>query len=523
MVSKIVVPVPEAENISIIKPKTKQEDYQSELSENRKRRVAAYARVSTEKDEQFSSYEAQVDYYTNFIKSHKEWTFVKVYTDEGITGTNTKKRKAFQKMVKDSLNGKIDLIVTKSVSRFARNTIDRLPTMRKLKEKGVKIFFEKENIWTFEVKGELLITILSSLAKEESRSISENVTWGMRESMRKGNAWVPYKVFLGYEKDSNGAMVINPEQSILVRRIYGMFFQGMSPYSIAKIFEAEGQEFSEGNRKWYGSTLTSILKNEKYKGDALRQKTYSVNYLTKERAKNNGELQQYYIHNHHEPVIGSELFDMVQRQFEHRNPEIKLQNGPYIFSKKTRCADCGSWYSKTIWFPNTGHERVVWRCIKKYRMDKEKCAPPAVIEDVLKEKFIIAVNRLLKDKNNQAKTIKQINDEMYTIRGLEAEKKDLLREISLVKSRLKKQKEQSKDYLSSRLVLAENRLCEVNEEIWSQNGKRNEIVKRIEKLFKEKSTSKFDENIWLVLADHITNYSHTKAEVTFRCGTRILV
>ena len=204
----------------------------------KKRRVAAYARVSTDHEEQQSSYEAQVDYYTNYINGREDWEFVSVYADEGITGCNTKKRDGFNKMVEDALSGAIDLIITKSVSRFARNTVDSLTTIRKLKENRVECYFEKENIWTFDSKGELLLTIMSSLAQEESRSISENCTWGQRKRFADGKVTVPFKRFLGYDRGEDGNLVINEEQAETVRRIYGLFLQGRSPHAIAKLLTA---------------------------------------------------------------------------------------------------------------------------------------------------------------------------------------------------------------------------------------------------------------------------------------------
>lgn len=196
------------------------------ITEQRRRKVAAYARVSTDHEEQQSSYEAQLDYYTNFIRNHDGWEFVNVYADEGITGTSTKHREGFKQMVADALAGKIDLIVTKSVSRFARNTVDSLTTIRQLKEHGTECYFEKENIWTFDSKGEPLITIMSSLAQEESRSISENCTWGQRKRMADGKVSVPFSRFLGYDRGENGELVVNPEQAEIVKRIYTEFLQG---------------------------------------------------------------------------------------------------------------------------------------------------------------------------------------------------------------------------------------------------------------------------------------------------------
>lgn len=276
-----------------------------------KRRVAGYARVSTDSDEQFTSYEAQIDYYTSFIQSHEGWEFVDVYTDEGISGTNTKHREGFKRMIADALDGRIDLIVTKSVSRFARNTVDSLSTIRKLKEKGVECYFEKENIWTFDGKGELLITIMSSLAQEESRSISENCVWGQRKRFSDGKVTVPFGHFLGYDRGDDGNLIVNPEQAALVRRIYGMFLTGMTPHGIAKQLTDEGIPSPAKKAKWNACTITRMLTNEKYKGDALLQKTFTVDFLTKKKKINEGEIPQYYVTGNHEPIIEPAVFDMV--------------------------------------------------------------------------------------------------------------------------------------------------------------------------------------------------------------------
>ena len=237
-----------------------------------RRRVAAYARVSTDSEEQLTSYEAQVDYYTKYIHERQDWEFAGLYTDEGISATNTKKRDGFKQMVSDALAGKIDLIITKSVSRFARNTVDSLSTVRKLKEKGVEVYFEKENIYTFDGKGELLITIMSSLAQEESRSISENVTWGVRKRMADGKVSLPYARFLGYEKGEDGLPKIVESEAAIVRQIYRHFMEGKTPSAIAKLLECDGIPSPGGSKVWQVATVRSILTNEKYKGDALLHK-----------------------------------------------------------------------------------------------------------------------------------------------------------------------------------------------------------------------------------------------------------
>jgi DNA invertase Pin-like site-specific DNA recombinase len=291
-----------AKNVTTI-PATISRFTSAPINEQRKRRTAGYARVSTDSDEQFTSYEAQVDYYTNYIKSRDDWEFVEVYTDEGISATNTKKREGFKRMVEDALDGKIDLIVTKSVSRFARNTVDSLTTVRQLKEKGIEIYFEKENIWTLDSKGELLITIMSSLAQEESRSISENVTWGQRKRFSDGKVTVPFGHFLGYDRGEDGNLVLNEKEAVIVRRIFALFLEGYSPYKIAKTLTAEGILSPGKKSKWNAATVRRMLENEKYKGDALLQKSYTTDFLTKKKKINDGEIPQYYVKNNHEAII----------------------------------------------------------------------------------------------------------------------------------------------------------------------------------------------------------------------------
>ena len=287
----------------------------------KRRRVAAYARVSTDSDEQFTSFEAQVDYYTKYIESNPDWEMVKIYTDEGISGTQTKHRKGFQEMIDDALKGKIDLIITKSVSRFARNTVDSLTTIRELKANNVEVFFEKENIYTFDSKGELLITIMSSLAQEESRSISENVTWGVRKGFSDGKFSIGYKNFLGYEKGEDGRPKIVECEAMIIRTIYRLFLEGLSTYQIADELNKLGYRTpSERIRKdgsapkWKFSSVLSILKNEKYKGEAILQKTYTTDFLSHSTKKNNGELPQYHVKNSHDFIIPPDEWEMVQIQ-----------------------------------------------------------------------------------------------------------------------------------------------------------------------------------------------------------------
>lgn len=282
----------------------------------RKLRVAAYARVSTEQDEQQSSYEAQVNYYNAYIQNNPDWEFVGVFADEGITGTNTKKRDGFNLMIEKALNGEIDLIITKSISRFARNTVDTLRIVRELKAAGVEVRFEKENLHTFDPKCELMLTILASLAQEESRSISENVRWGKKRSMEDGKVSMAYSHFLGYRKGADGKPEIVEEEAAIIRKIYELFLDGLTPKHIATYLTEHNTPTPTGKKVWYFSTVRSILTNEKYKGDALLQKTFTTDFLTKKVKKNNGEMKQYLVENSHDPIIEPEVFDLVQKKLK---------------------------------------------------------------------------------------------------------------------------------------------------------------------------------------------------------------
>ncbi|AOZ72031.1 recombinase family protein [Boudabousia tangfeifanii] len=333
------------------------------------KRVAGYARVSTDNEDQASSYQAQVDYYTTFITDHPGWELVKVYTDEGITGTSTAKRAGFRTMVADALAGKIDLIVTKSVSRFARNTVDSLTTVRKLKDAGVEVYFQRENIWTLDSKGELLITIMSSLAQEEARSISENVTWGHRKRFADGKVTIPYGSFLGYEKGQDGGLVINPEQAKVVRLIYALCLEGKTPRAIATTLQNLGVPTARGKKRWHAATIRSILTNEKYKGDALLQKTYTRDFLTKERITNQGEVAQYYVTGSHEPIIEPAVWDYAQTLI---NPPTQRgtiggkKSRKHALSGTIKCGQCGGWYGSKTWHAGTKYQRTIWRCNNKY-------------------------------------------------------------------------------------------------------------------------------------------------------------
>ena len=396
-----------------------------------KRRVAGYARVSTDSDEQFTSYEAQVDYYTKYIQRNPAWTFVDVYTDEGISGTNIKKRDGFNQMIADALAGHIDLIVTKSVSRFARNTVDSLTTVRKLKERGVEVFFEKENIYTLDSKGELLITIMSSLAQEESRSISENVTWGQRKRFADGKVSIPYGHFLGYRKGADGLPEVVPEEAEIVRSIYRMYMEGKSSNAIATYLTKQNIPSPAGKPSWQRCTVESILRNEKYKGAALLQKKFTVDFLQKKMKVNEGEVPQYYVEHSHEAIIAPAEWERVQAELARRKSSTKRTISSSPFSCKIICGDCGETFTPKVWHSNSKYRRTIWRCRAKYEKG-EHCTTPHIYESDLKQHFITALSQLLTDRTALLEDGRLIQQDLLNFDAIDSESNSILQELDVV-------------------------------------------------------------------------------------------
>ena len=502
------------------------------INSTKKRRVAAYARVSTDNEEQLTSYEAQVDYYTNYIKGRDDWEFAGVYTDEGITGTNTKKREGFKSMVADALDGKIDLIITKSVSRFARNTVDSLTTIRKLKENSIEVYFEKENIWTFDGKGELLLTIMSSLAQEESRSISENCTWGQRKRFADGKVTVPFNRFLGYDRGPDGNLVVNQEQAKLVQRIYGMFLQGRSPFQIATALTKEGTPSPGGKDHWNASNIRSILTNEKYKGDALLQKSYTVDFLTKKKKMNEGEIPQYYVRDNHEAIIPPETFEMVQTLIATRKKGKNRLSSVSIFSSKIKCADCGSWYGPKVWHSNDAYRKVIWQCNHKF--EGQKCGTPTLTEDEIKALFLRAANKVVDQKEQFIAIYEQVLMKSLDTTALESELSELEAEINIAAELIEDcinenahvaldQTEYQKRYdaLVARFDKVKGRQTEVTDLIAERKARKHLIETYLNGLRGREPLTEFRDTDWLAMVDYITVHSKKDIRVTFKDGTEI--
>lgn len=507
----------------------------SPINSTAKRKVAAYARVSTDHEEQQSSYEAQVEYYTNYINGREDWEFVSVYSDDGVTGCNIKKRDGFNQMVTDALDGKIQLIITKSVSRFARNTVDSLTTIRKLKENGIECYFEKENIWTFDGKGELLLTIMSSIAQEESRSISENCTWGQRHRFANGKVSVPFGRFMGYDRGEDGSLVKNEKEAIIIQFIYKRFLEGLTPYAIAKELTDKGILTPGKKKVWSASTVKSILKNEKFKGDALLQKVYTVDFLTKKKKKNEGEVPQYYVEGNHEPIISAEVFDMVQAEFERRSKKSDRYSGTDIFTSKIRCGDCCGRYGAKVWQSNSKYRKVIYQCNNKFKNDK-KCETPNLHENEIKELFIKALNILLSEKDEIISNMETAYELFCNTEKLEAEQASLKNETEIVVGLMgnciaknariaQDQNEYQKEYanLVKRYDSLKLQINDISNQI-SDRIKRADIFRHFIDTLKQQDeiVSEFDEGLWCSLLDTATVNKDKTIKFTFKDGSEIV-
>lgn len=501
-----------------------------------KRRVAGYARVSTDSDEQFTSYEAQIDYYTKFIKAREDWEFVTVYTDEGISATNTKHRNGFNQMVQDALGGKIDLIVTKSVSRFARNTVDSLTTVRKLKEHGTEIYFEKENIFTFDSKGELLITIMSSLAQEESRSISENVTWGQRKRFADGKVSMPYKQFLGYEKGEDGTPVINDDEARTVKLIYQLFLEGKTPAGICRYLDKRGTLTPSGKQKWSQTTANSILTNEKYKGDALLQKRFTVDFLMKKMKVNEGEVPQYYVEHSHDAIIKPTDWDMVQAEIDRRKTLGRAYSGNSIFSSKLVCGDCGGFFGQKVWHSTDAYRKVIWRCNSKFKGEK-KCGTPHLDTETIQQKFLLAYNQLMQNRDGVIADCTQMRRKVSDCAALDAEIEKLTEEIDIVAEMVKacvkenassaqSQEEYTKKYSSlvKRYEKTASRLDALSAERARKQDRDRELRLFIEAIKQQPLVLEvWNERLWVGLLEEATVFHDGRMVFQFKNGTEIEV
>ena len=394
----------------------------------RKLRVAAYCRVSTEEEEQQSSFETQKLYYTEKITSTPEWEIAGIYADDGISGVHTKKRDGFNQMIQDCKKRKIDLILTKSISRFARNTLDSIQYVRMLKALGIAVIFEKENINTSTMNSEMILTVLSAFAQAESESISQNVARGKRMGFRQGKFPFPYRQILGYRKGSDGKPEIIPEEAEVIRMIFNSYLQGASLQTIKKRLEADGVLTARGNKKWSSESVQRILQNEKYCGDVLLQKTFSTDVISKKVVKNTGQLPKYLIQNHHAGIVTREQFQAVQAELARRSAlrsnskqaatGRSCYTSKYALSDRLVCGECGKLYRRKTRNikGNIYHE---WRCISRLDYGKRYCHnSPTLREIPLQNAILAAINEAMSEKPVLLDRIKSaMSLELLPVRG----------------------------------------------------------------------------------------------------------
>lgn len=390
------------QNVEIIKAKNSLSDRTRGKVIDRQR-VAAYCRVSTDSEDQLNSYKSQVQYYTSLIKKKSDWIFAGIYADEAITGTQVTKREDFQRLINDCVNGEIDMVITKSISRFARNTLDTLKYVRLLKERNIAVFFEDEKINTLTMDGELLLVVLSSVAQQEVENISANVKKGLKMKMQRGEL-VGFQGCLGYDyHKEDKSITINEEEAEIVRYIFNRYIEGAGGMVISRELRNLGYKTKRGGTSWPETTIIGIIKNEKYKGDILMGKTFTVDPISKRRLDNFGEEDRFYIRDHHEPIISEEVFEKAQEILQRRSKARSLREDgkrekfsrQYAFSCLLECGFCGSTLSRRSWHSGTQYNKIIWQCVTSTKKGKKFCPDSKGIAESTIEQAFIESYRLL--------------------------------------------------------------------------------------------------------------------------------
>lgn len=518
----------EERSVTILPPRLNLKMEETKAEEKAELKVAAYCRVSTDSDEQATSYEAQIEHYTLFIQNNPEWVLAGIFADDGISGTNTKKRNEFNRMIEECKNGNIDMIITKSISRFARNTIDCLKYIRQLKALDIAVYFEKENINTMDSKGEVLLTIMASLAQQESESLSQNVKMGIQFRYQQGIVQVNHNRFLGYTKDENKNLVIVPEEAEIVKRIYREYLDGANYKEISAGLESDGILTAAGNPKWHSSTLKKILTNEKYMGDALLQKTYTVDCLTKKRVSNDGTIPQYYVNNNHEAIIPRELFARVQEEIKRRanirngmDGKKRVYSSKYALSSVVFCGHCNDMYRRTHW-NNRGKKQIVWRCVTRLNAPGVECPARTLTEVQLQNLVLEAINKVLGGKQ---RAIKVLETNISNVLG-NAHSEELKRiegQIEKQQTLLVKLTTASEDY--SKVVDKIYALQREKEEAVAANVNYNAGKERIREMIEylesqPKRVTAYDERLVRKLIEKITVFDD-RLEFLFKSGIQI--
>ena len=494
----------------------------------KKIRVAAYCRVSTASEEQLVSLAAQKAHYENYIKSNDEWEFAGLYYDEGISGTKKEKRDGLLAMVAACERGTIDFVITKSISRFARNTLDCLKYIRELKEKNIPVFFEKENINTMDSKGEVLLTIMASLAQQESQSLSQNIKLGLQYRFQNGEVRVNHSRFLGYTKDEEGNLVIEPSEAEVVKRIYREYLEGASLLQIGRGLEADGILTGAGKTKWRPETLKKILQNEKYIGDALLQKTYTVDFLSKKRVQNKGIVPQYYVENSHEPIIPRDLYMQVQEEMIRRanlhsgaNRKKRVYSSKYALSSIVYCSKCGEIYRRIAW-NNRGKHSTVWRCCTRVEHGPTACDAPTIQEPDLQAAVVQAINLTLGNRESMVTTL-QKNVEAVIRQEDETSSEGIEAKLLELQKELLKLANSKKDYNSVADEI--DRLRELKQNALVESAEREGLKQRIREMrefLEQQSTeiTEYDELLVRRLIEKVTVYDE-RFEVEFKSGAKV--
>lgn len=425
----------------------------------RQLRVAAYCRVSTDSEEQLTSYEAQRTYYTDKIMSNPEWTMAGLFADEGITGTSAQKRPEFLRMICQCRQKKIDLILTKSVSRFARNTVDSLKYVRILKELGIAVFFEEQNINTLDADNEMLLTIHSAFSQAESETMSSRVKWGKREAMREGKAIIQYNRLYGYRRGDNNKPEIIPEQAEVVRRIYQQYLTGASLRMIQDTLEGEQVLNVAGKPEWSLNVIRNILTSEKYCGDVLMQKTYISDCISRKTIRNNGQLPKYLLPDHHEAIVDRQTFDAVQAEMARRSAgrSPSRKNAPtgrtsyaskYALSERLVCGECGTLYRRCVW-AKRGKKRTVWRCVSRLDNGTKYCHnSPSLDEEPLQRAILTAINSVMRNREDMALQIAGAMElQLLSVPGQTISLADIQRRIEMLESQFNALLEQAAEQM----------------------------------------------------------------------------
>lgn len=510
-------------------------------------RMAAYCRVSTDSAEQKTSYETQKQVYTDMIARRKDWTMVGIYADEGISGTRADKRPEFNKMIKDCLAGKIDYIITKSVSRFARNTVECLEFVRMLKARNIGILFEEQNIDTLKCDSELYLVIYAGFAQSESESMSKNITWAFRKNFEEGKVVFNYSKMVGYRKGNDGNPEIIPEEAEIIRNIYDWFLAGKTPREIIDLLITDGIQTKCGKQKWSVGTIQSILRNEKYCGDAILQKTVTIDCISKTHKKNTGEAPMYYVHNNHEAIVTREQFNRVQEELLRRNTIVPKNASKaisaqgrysrYALTEIMHCDECGSRYKRCTW-AKKGVRKIVWRCMSRIEHGTQYCKnSPSLEESKLHQAIVRAINRfnqenettyrlLMKASLSDALGIGGSNKEMELLtRRIDSLNKKMMALVSEAVAEGQSIDDNEGEFkeISDEIAQLNNRVSAIKELMTNDENAKNRLESinaKVEEL--KDGITEYDDTIVRQMIECIKVYDDNKIEVIFGGGTSII-